>query len=519
MGLARAFGVTLVGVEGHVVRVEADLSPGLPGFVLVGLPDTALTEARDRVRAAVVNSGAPWPEHRITVSLSPASLPKRGSHFDLPIALSVLAAAGAVPRETLEDVVVLGELGLDGRVRGVRGVLPAVLAAAAAGVRTVVVPAANAEEAALVPGVEVLGAVTLRALLARLCGEQPDAEALPPDPGPPTGAPAGVTGPPPPPKDLADVLGQPEGRHALEVCAAGGHNLFLLGPPGAGKTMLAERLPGLLPDLEHPAALEVSAVHSVAGTLPAGTPLVRRPPYQDPHHTATQAAVVGGGAGVPRPGAVSLAHRGVLFLDEAPEFGRHVLDALREPLESGEVMVSRSGGTARYPARFLLVMAANPCPCGRSGDPSASCTCAPFTRTRYLARLSGPLMDRMDVRVDVGPVDRATLLADRSFVEGSAAVADRVRAARERAAARFTGTPWTTVSEVPGPELRRRWPVPNGAAARLEQFVERGRLSARGVDRLLRVAWTLADLADRDAPGSDDVSAALTLRLAGATPA
>jgi magnesium chelatase family protein len=535
--VARTHSIALVGVEGHPVEIESDIENGLPGLLLVGLPDTALREARDRIRAAIVNTGEQWPQRRITVGLSPASLPKRGSGFDLGIAVSILAAAGTLPGAAVEGITFLGELGLDGQLRPVRGVLPAVAAAAAAGFRTVAVPETSAGEATLVPGLTVLGAPTLGALLAWLRGERATAQRVtvrasgegagvqpvraggPGATGPPgtRGAPGGASpvrrsgqagGP-----DLADVLGQPAARRAAEICAAGGHHLSLLGPPGAGKTMLAERIPTILPVLDRPAALEVTAIHSVAGTLPAGSPLMTEPPFCAPHHTATKAAIVGGGSGIIHPGAASLAHRGCLFLDEAPEFGRDVLDALRQPLESGEVVVARSGLTARFPARFTLVLAANPCPCAKGPGPRAGCTCTPAARRRYLARLSGPLLDRVDVKVEFLPVGRAELLGDRRFAEPSSVVVRRVEAARARAAARLRHTPWRLNAEIPGSELRRSFAPAPGALAPVERAMDLGEISARGVDRVIRVAWTLADLAGVARPTAGETSYALGLWL------
>ncbi len=510
MPLARTWSVALVGVRGHLVEVEADLAQGLPCVSLIGLPDTALQEARDRVRAAIVNSGEVWPQTRITVGLSPASLPKSGSGYDLAMAAAILAAAGAIPAESLGDAVLLGELGLDGRVREVRGVLPAVIAAARAGRERVIVAAANAAEAALVPGVAVRPVTSLAQLARYLRGELTEEDEQPISTIGAADESLAV------PLDLADVLGQSDGRRAIEIAAAGGHHIYLLGPPGAGKTMLAERLPSILPPLGDDESLEVTAIHSVAGTLMTRCPLVTTAPFRNPHHTASVAAIVGGGSGVARPGEVSLAHRGILFLDEAPEFARVSLDALRQPLEAGEIRIARAGGTAVYPARFMLVLAANPCPCAAISGGGRLCNCAPNSRRRYLARLSGPLIDRIDLRVELPTVTRAELFAAQGAAEPSAAVAARVALARERSRERLRGTPWTTNAEVPGPELRRHWPVPRSAMPSLDRALHSGRVTARGMDRVFRVSWTLADLRGIDTPGRDEVDEALNLRQAAA---
>ncbi|MFE3875641.1 YifB family Mg chelatase-like AAA ATPase [Kitasatospora sp. NPDC059146] len=522
MAFARTCSVALVGVDGVIVEVQADLEPGVAAFTLVGLPDKALTEARDRVRAAVCNSGEAWPQRKLTVGLSPASVPKSGSGFDLAVACAVLAAAERLDPSAIADLLLIGELGLDGRVRPVRGVLPSVLAAADAGYERVVVAEQTAPEASLVPGVTVIGVRSLRQLVAVLTGaeapeEPPDLLGGRPDPlmaGLMLPS-AGVRGLPDERAlrlDMADVAGQYEARRALEIAAAGGHHLYLKGPPGAGKTMLAERLPALLPPLTQKESLEVTAVHSVAGLLPVGRPLIDTAPYCAPHHSTTMPAIVGGGSGLPRPGAVSLAHRGVLFLDEAPEFPVRVLDALRQPLESGEVVIARSAGSLRLPARFLLCLAANPCPCGRYSRRGEGCECTPVMVSRYQGRLSGPLLDRVDLQVQVAPVTRIELMERDTTAETTATVAARVLEARERAAARLAHTPWRTNAEVPGHELRTRWQLSAGALNDVARQLERGLLTARGLDRVLRVAWTVADLAGRDRPDQRDVRTALVLR-------
>lgn len=502
MTLSRTLAVALTGLRGQVVEVECDISNGLPGMSFTGQADLSVVESRDRLRAAVLNSGAHWPGTKITVALLPADVRKTGSRFDLAVCLAVLAADGQVPVRTVDDAVWIAELGLDGALRPVRGVLSAVLAARHHGARRVVVARGNESEAALVDGVDVRVADSLSQIMSWLTGNGPA-------PAPAIVRPlvhvVADTVP-----DLLEVAGQFAAKRALEVAAAGGHHLYLLGTPGAGKTMLAERLPGLLPRLREDESLEVTAVHSIAGVLAERARLIDRPPIQAPHHTASVAALVGGGSPVARPGAISLAHHGVLFLDEAPEFAPRALDALRQPLETGHVVLHRSGGAVQYPARFQLVLAANPCGCAMA---PAECTCSSLALRRHRQRLSGPLMDRIDLRVAVEPVAHRDLFQSVAEREGSAEVAARVAAARLRAATRWAHLPWQVNAGVPGSVLRSSdWLPPRAVTKEAEQFLEQGTLSARGFDRVLRTAWTLADLHERPAPTSADVGEALFFR-------
>jgi magnesium chelatase family protein len=508
MALARTLAVTLTGVDGQLVEIEADVSAGMPGVSFTGLPDKSVVEARDRMRAAMLNSEIAWPNRKVTLALLPADVHKSGSRFDLALTVALLAAAGEAPVDRLEGIVWVAELGLDGRLRPVRGVLPSVLAALHSGARRVVVAGGDAREAAMVGGLTVHAARNLAQVVTWLRGDGPPPPVVEPEPDGADGAAAAVSAGTAP--DLADVAGQSLARRALEVSAAGSHHLYLVGAPGAGKTMLAERLPGLLPPLPDQAALEVTAVHSVAGLLRQRAGLIRRPPLQAPHHSASTAALVGGGANLARPGAISLAHHGVLFLDEAAEFRPSALDALRQPLESGAVVLHRGGGVVSYPARFLLVLAANPCPCGsRPKD----CSCAPQVRRRYQRRLSGPLLDRIDLRVQVDPVAHAALFDTGAERDSTATVAARVAAARAAAADRWRDTAWHANSEVPGAQLRSaRWALPRSVLDRAQTYLQRGQLSARGFDRVLRLSWTLADLAGRTVPAAVDLDEALYFR-------
>jgi len=508
MALAKAYSISLFGLGGKLIEIEADISSNLPNFVLVGLPDASLSEATSRVRAACSNSGLALPGRRITVNLSPASVPKHGSGFDLAISIAVLAAAGVLNKSSAARFAHFGELGLDGTVRPISGVLPMLLAAKRAGFKKAIVPLENRFEGELVEGVEIIAVANL-AEVARLHG----ADVTVPERTSKTVEMLGQTTAQP--LCMSEVFGQDELVEAMVLAAAGRHHILMVGPPGSGKTMLAERLPTILPELTVEEALEVAAVRSIA-KIDSLTALDRQATFQAPHHSSSMVAMIGGGSGSPKPGLISLAHNGVLFLDEAPEFSSQTLESLRQPLESGRVVINRAAGAAWYPANFQLALAANPCPCGNFSARGNKCTCSATQRSRYLGKLSGPLLDRIDVRLEVRPASPAAIATARlNPGPTSLELRERISQARELARRRLRETPWRANAEVSGAYLRKHLRPDSRATQRLDAALTRGLVSMRGYDRCLRIAWTAADLAGRESVCADDVLVALSLR--GAT--
>ncbi len=496
MGLAVALSRAQLGVEAPLVQTEVHLGNGLPVFNIVGLPETVVRESRDRVRAAIEQCGFDFPAGRVVVNLSPADLPKSGGRFDLPIAIGILGALGKIPARSLEALELYGELSLTGELRAVRGLLPAALAAQRSA-HAVIVPAAGADEVSLAPGLCAFGANNLLEVCAHLCGDSLLAIVQRVHPA----ARSADRGP-----DLSEVLGQAHARRALEIAAAGAHSLLFIGPPGTGKSMLAQRLPGILPDMTDEEALEVASVMSVAGR-PVEPRFWRRRPFRSPHHTASAPALVGGGAD-PRPGEISLAHNGVLFLDELPEFSRHVLDAMREPIESGLVTIARAAAHLEFPARFQLIAAMNPCPCGQYGDAAGDCHCTGEQVQRYRGRISGPLLDRIDLHIEVPRLDVAHWRQRGTPGEESAAVASRVLRARERQVQRQG----LCNARLGNAEIDRFCKPDAAGRTLLERATEKFRLSARAHHRILKVARTLADLAAEAGVSARHVSEALALR-------
>ncbi|HZJ06104.1 MAG TPA: YifB family Mg chelatase-like AAA ATPase [Nocardioidaceae bacterium] len=514
MAVATARTISLQGATGYLIDVQVDLSQGVVKTAMVGRPDASISEARDRCRAAVTNSGFDWPAtRRVTILLSPADLPKRGPHFDLAIAVATLSAAGKVPPGALAGVVFIGELTLDGRLRSVPGVLPMTMSASNRGIRCVVVPEPQADEAALVPGMTVLGVRSLAQVVAELNGQEipvaPPVEPLASGPLLSWRGDERIAD-----LDMRDVLGMADARYALEVAAAGGHHLMLSGPKGAGKTTLAERITSLLPDLTLEESLELSAIYSLAGCLPPDQTMITRPPFRAPHHSASRASLLGGGSGRVRPGEVSRAHTGTLFLDEFPLFNADIIEALRQPLESGEITIARGEESATFPARSMFVIACNPCPCGdyHPTNRDNRCTCAEVKRREYRRRISGPIADRIDITRHIEPVRPYEMFDPLGRPEPSAEVRRRVTAARLAQSQRYAGTAWRLNADVAGPALRKSWPLTDEADRHLTERVYSGELTRRGATRVHRLAWTVADLAGVGVPGMRELDVALRLR-------
>ncbi len=504
--LAKVYSCAILGLEGHIVEVEVDSGRGLATLTLVGLPDAAVKESGERVRAAIRNSGLRFPTNRVTVNLAPADLKKIGPSYDLPIALGLLMASEQLAPGCLDGAMVMGELALDGAVRHVRGVLPAAAFAQAQGFRRIFVPAADAGEAALINGIEVIAVESLGQLVSGLNGTAPLQAAAPSLPARPSTAPIA----PSPITDFAEIKGQETAKRALEVAAAGGHNVLMIGSPGAGKTLLARALPGILPDLTLEEALDITRIYSVADMLPTDTPLIQQRPFRAPHHTISHAGMIGGGK-LPRPGEVSLAHRGVLFLDELPEFDARTLEVLRQPMEDKVVTISRASGALTFPANFQLVAAMNPCKCGWYGDPIRPCTCTPAQISAYQKKISGPLLDRIDIHLEVTRVPFEKL-SDLRPGESSATIRARVQAARDRQAHRFRGTSLTCNADMGVGDLRRCCELDEAGRSLMKAAMNRLQLSARAFHRVLKLARTIADLAGSDRIASIHLAEALQYR-------
>lgn len=500
MSLARVLAINLIGLKGEAIDIEVDVSNGLPSYSLLGLPDATLNESRERIRAAILNSAKNWPNRKVTVSLAPAWLPKSGSAFDLPIALAILAASAQIDLKKLEGIFFLGELALDGSLKPIRGVLPTLIAARSLGMARVVVPSENFQEAGLLRDLEVMAFSNLGEVLHYLESgiriENPplieivdSATSL----------------------DMADVSGHVESKFALEIAAAGGHNVLMIGAPGSGKTMLAERFPTILPPLDESEAIEVAGIHSIAGTLNQRNILSALPPFLAPHHATTIPALIGGGSGSIRPGACSLAHRGVLFIDEAPECASGILDALRQPIESGKITITRSAQTATFPARFILLLAANPCPCGKFAGRGRACECSSLQIRRYLSKISGPLLDRVDLRIKVESPTRSELTQGITIT--SVQMRERVIQARLIAETRFAEHDFKLNSEISPNLLREKFRPRKDGLALLHTLLDSESITARGFHRTIRVAWSIADLGGIATPGKEEIERALELRV------